>query len=142
MTATVRLANADDIAPLAASLSRAFVDDPVMSYLLGTDELPFEKGVKFFTLMTKMQLPHEHSYVTEHVRGGGDLGTTGEVEGAADRDPEGDARASSACSAPDSSCQRSKHSTCSRRTTRRSPTTTSSSSAPIRRISARASAAR
>ena len=66
MTATVRLANADDIAPLAASLSRAFADDPVMRYLLGKDEVPFEKGVKFFTLMSKMQLPHEHSYVSEH----------------------------------------------------------------------------
>ncbi|HTN79847.1 MAG TPA: GNAT family N-acetyltransferase [Acidimicrobiales bacterium] len=65
MTATVRLANANDLGPLAASLSRAFVDDPVMNYLLGKQELPFDKGVKFFTLMAKIQMPHEHVYVTD-----------------------------------------------------------------------------
>ena len=65
MTDTVRLATDADLGPIAASLSRAFADDPVMNYLLGKDELPFDKGVKFFTLMCKIQLPHQHVYVTD-----------------------------------------------------------------------------
>jgi len=65
VTTTVRLANANDLGPLAASLSKAFVDDPVMCYLLAKPALPFDKGVKFFTLMAKIQMPHEHVYVTE-----------------------------------------------------------------------------
>jgi len=65
VTATVRLASEADLGPIAASLSRAFVDDPVMNYLLGKQELPFDKGVKFFTLMAKIQLPHHNTYVSE-----------------------------------------------------------------------------
>lgn len=65
MTDTVRLATDADLGPIAASLSRAFADDPVMNYLLGKEELPFDKGVKFFTLMCKIQLPHQHIYVTD-----------------------------------------------------------------------------
>ncbi len=60
----VRLATSDDLVPIAASLSKAFADDPMMGYLLGVEEVPFDKGVKFFTLMGKIQLPHEHVYVT------------------------------------------------------------------------------
>ena len=59
MTVTVRLATeAGDIAPTSARSTRAFFDDPVMNFLLGTQELPFDKGVKFFTLISKIQMPH------------------------------------------------------------------------------------
>jgi GNAT superfamily N-acetyltransferase len=45
-------------------LSKAFADDPVMAYLMG-EELSFDKGVKFFSLMTKIQVPQNHTYVTD-----------------------------------------------------------------------------
>ena len=41
--------------------------------------------------MTKIQLPHEPRVRHRPVRGGRDLGAAGQVEGAVDRDPEGDA---------------------------------------------------
>ena len=131
MTATVRLANAGDIAPLSASLSRAFFDDPVMNFLLGTKDLPFDKGVKFFTLMSKMQLPHEHSYVTDQCEAVAIWAPPDKWKVPSIGDPEGDARLPQRLRCSRSSCPRSKRSTCSRRTTRRNRTTTSSSSAPI-----------
>ena len=65
VTDTVRLASDADLGAIAASLTKAFADDPVMNFLLGKQELPFDKGVKFFTLMCKIQLPHQHVYVTD-----------------------------------------------------------------------------
>ena len=61
----VRLATAADIGPMAASLSKAFADDPLMAYLMG-EELSYDKGVKFFSLMTKIQVPQNHTYVTDN----------------------------------------------------------------------------
>jgi hypothetical protein len=65
VTDTVRLATEADLGPIAASLTKAFADDPVMNFLVGKPELPYDKGVKFFTLMCKIQLPHQHVYVTD-----------------------------------------------------------------------------
>ena len=87
----VRLATAADIGPMAASLSKAFADDPVMAYLMG-EALTYDKGVKFFSLMTQDPGAAESHLRHRQVRGGRRLGAAGQVEGAAARDREGDAR--------------------------------------------------
>jgi len=43
----VRQATTDDIAPLARSLARAFLDDPTVTFMTGGKELPLEKGEQF-----------------------------------------------------------------------------------------------
>lgn len=50
---------------MTSSLAKAFHDDPVMAYLFGRTDIPHDKYVKFFALMAKIQLPHEHVYVTD-----------------------------------------------------------------------------
>ena len=60
----VRVATADDVPRMAASLSRAFVDDPLARYMMGGDDLDFDKGVAFFSTMSKIELPHELVYVS------------------------------------------------------------------------------
>ncbi len=60
----VRQATTDDIAPLARSLARAFLDDPIMTFMTGSKELPLDKGERFFGHMAKIQLTHQHVYVT------------------------------------------------------------------------------
>jgi hypothetical protein len=59
-----RVATADDIPAMAASLSRAFADDPLSRFLMGGENLDFDKGVRFFSIMTKIELAYGCVYVT------------------------------------------------------------------------------
>ena len=100
----VRLATAADIGPMAASLSKAFADDPVMAYLMGRGA-DYDKGVKFFSLMTKIQVPQNHTYVTDKCEAAAvwappDKWKVPPLE-IAKATPD-----SSACSAPSASCPR------------------------------------
>jgi ribosomal protein S18 acetylase RimI-like enzyme len=59
--AAVRVATRQDVPALAASLARAFADDPIMTYLLGGDDLSRTRRItRFFTAALRVQhLRHE-----------------------------------------------------------------------------------
>ena len=54
---------APEIPAVAASLARAFHDDPVFSVLFG-GSVPFDKASRFFAVMAEVQLHHRHVYRT------------------------------------------------------------------------------
>jgi len=56
---------AHEIDTTSASLARAFLDDPMMLYLSGTDELAEADLVPFFRAFQKIQLAHEMTFATE-----------------------------------------------------------------------------
>jgi ribosomal protein S18 acetylase RimI-like enzyme len=60
----VRPATTADIPSMAASLARAFADDPVKLFLCGGKQIPLAKGEIFFRVLGRIQLPHGHVYTT------------------------------------------------------------------------------
>jgi GNAT superfamily N-acetyltransferase len=71
MPVVVRKASTTDLSQLAGALSRAFVDDPVMSFIL-----PRERGrlhriqVLFELQLKRVHLPHQECYTTADIAGG------------------------------------------------------------------------
>jgi ribosomal protein S18 acetylase RimI-like enzyme len=61
---TVRAATTADVAGIATTLARAFVDDPVKLFLSGGEEVPQAKRESFFRVFGRMQLRHGHFYTT------------------------------------------------------------------------------
>lgn len=70
---SVRVANKEDIDAIAASLSRAFVDDPVWEYLLPDAASRPKRLVRYFVTAMRLQhVPHSSSY-TNTARAGAAL---------------------------------------------------------------------
>ncbi len=65
MSATVRPAIASDREPIAATLARAFHDDPVMLFMIPDAEARAAKLPRIFKLLLKMALPHGLCRVTQ-----------------------------------------------------------------------------
>src|SRR5579863_3628189 len=73
MSGPVRVANQADARPLAASLARAFYDDPVMSFLVPHEATRRRRVASFFdAALTIQHLPHGATY-TDTDRSGGAL---------------------------------------------------------------------
>jgi GNAT superfamily N-acetyltransferase len=73
MPGPVRIANQADARPLAASLARAFVDDPVMSFLIPPEASRRHRVAQYFEVaLTNQHLPHGGCY-TDTDRAGGAL---------------------------------------------------------------------
>ena len=73
MPGPVRAANQADTGPLAASLARAFFDDPVMSFLMPTEASRRRRVAEYFeAALTNQHLPHGGCY-TDTDRAGGAL---------------------------------------------------------------------
>ena len=88
------------------SLSKAFADDPLMAYLMG-EELSYDKGVKrYFSLMTKIQVPQNHTYVTDKCEAAAVWAPPDKWKVPPLEDREGDARLSRVCSGPNASSPR------------------------------------
>ena len=62
--ATVRLATSADAEPLAATLARAFADDPLTSHLLPNESARAAALPRMFKLLFKLGLPHGACFVT------------------------------------------------------------------------------
>jgi len=62
--ATVRLATAEDAEPLAATLTRAFADDPMMLHLLRNEAARPQVMPRLFKLLFKLGRPHGACFVT------------------------------------------------------------------------------
>jgi ribosomal protein S18 acetylase RimI-like enzyme len=68
---SVRKATVADVPRLAASLARAFFEDPVFQWLIPDDSERLarsERGFAFY--LRKVYLPHEHCYTTDDHAGG------------------------------------------------------------------------
>jgi GNAT superfamily N-acetyltransferase len=65
MPPVVRNATAADIDRLSLTLAKAFEDDPVKLFLVGSKRLPVERVVPFFRVMATLQLAHGHVYTTD-----------------------------------------------------------------------------
>jgi len=73
MPGPIRVADRADTAPLAASLARAFFDDPVMSYLIPDEPTRRRRVAAFFeAALANQHLPHGACY-TDTDRAGGAL---------------------------------------------------------------------
>jgi ribosomal protein S18 acetylase RimI-like enzyme len=73
MPGPIRVATRADAGPLAASLARAFYDDPVMSFLVPPEATRRRRVASFFeAALTIQHLPHGASY-TDTDRAGGAL---------------------------------------------------------------------
>ena len=73
MPGPIRVANRADVGPLAASLARAFFDDPVMSFLIPHEPTRRRRVAEYFEVaLTIQHLPHGASY-TDTDRAGGAL---------------------------------------------------------------------
>jgi ribosomal protein S18 acetylase RimI-like enzyme len=73
MPGAVRVANRADVGPIAASLARAFYDDPVMEFLIPEESSRQRRVGQFFEVALSIQhLPHGSSY-TDTDRAGGAL---------------------------------------------------------------------
>ncbi|HVA03348.1 MAG TPA: GNAT family N-acetyltransferase [Acidimicrobiales bacterium] len=73
MPGPVRVANQADAGPLAASLARAFYDDPVMSFLIPADSSRRRRVALYFeAALTNQHLPHGGCF-TDTDRVGGAL---------------------------------------------------------------------
>jgi GNAT superfamily N-acetyltransferase len=71
MTVVVRKASPDDASELAATLARAFYDDPVMSWLLPSDRARTRQLRTIFRLeLRHLHLPNNQVYTTSEVSGG------------------------------------------------------------------------
>ena len=71
MAITVRKASADDVRPLALALARAFVDDPVMRWLLPSDGARAGRLRRLFAAQLRHHyLPEDEVYTTREVDGG------------------------------------------------------------------------
>lgn len=71
MTTTVRQANASDARSLGGVLSRAFVDDPVMRWLLPEHGARVERLPKLFAMELRcLYLRHGEVYTTKDLAGG------------------------------------------------------------------------
>jgi len=69
----IRVANQADAGPMAASLARAFFDDPVMEFLIPDEASRHRRVAVFFEVALRLQhLPHGASY-TDTDRAGGAL---------------------------------------------------------------------
>lgn len=67
MPPTARKAIPDDVAAISLTLAKAFHDDPIKRFLAGGRELTTEQVLPFFDAFTRIQLPHEETYVTPGV---------------------------------------------------------------------------
>jgi ribosomal protein S18 acetylase RimI-like enzyme len=73
MSGPIRVANRGDAGPLAASLARAFFDDPVMAFLIPDEKSRRRRvGAFFEAALTIQHLPHRATY-TDTDRAGGAL---------------------------------------------------------------------
>jgi ribosomal protein S18 acetylase RimI-like enzyme len=73
MPGPIRVANRADAGPLAASLARAFYDDPVMSFLIPHEPSRRDRIAQYFEVaLTNQHLPHGGCY-TDTDRAGGAL---------------------------------------------------------------------
>lgn len=73
MPGPIRVADQADAGPLAASLARAFLDDPLMEFLIPAVATRQRQVMKFFAVaLTIQHLPHHASY-TDVDRAGGAL---------------------------------------------------------------------
>ena len=73
MPGPIRVANRADASPLAASLSRAFFDDPVMEFLMPDESSRKRRVQEYFEVaLTIQHLPHGACY-TDTDRAGGAL---------------------------------------------------------------------
>jgi GNAT superfamily N-acetyltransferase len=71
MAVVVRKATGPDVSPLAATLSRAFFDDPVMSFILPAQASRPRRLTSLFELQLKrVHLPHDECYTTSDLAGG------------------------------------------------------------------------
>jgi ribosomal protein S18 acetylase RimI-like enzyme len=71
MPTVIRKAEATDTTRLAAALAGAFLDDPVMTWLLPGDERRARRLPVLFQLILRyLHLPHEEVYTTAEVSGG------------------------------------------------------------------------
>jgi len=64
MPEPIRAATRADIPAIAHTLAAAFADDPIKRHLTGLAHVPPERSLAFFDAFTRIQLPHEHVYVT------------------------------------------------------------------------------
>jgi GNAT superfamily N-acetyltransferase len=68
---SVRKATASDVPRLAASLARAFFDDPVFQWLIPDEAERLERSERGFAFyMRKIYLPHDECYTTDDQSGG------------------------------------------------------------------------
>lgn len=65
MSANIRTATPNDVAPISLTLAKAFHDDPVKSFLAGGRTLTVQQVLPFFDAFTRIQMPHGHAYTTE-----------------------------------------------------------------------------
>jgi hypothetical protein len=123
---TVRKATPDDLPQLSAALSRAFFDDPLMSWAIPDQDRRQRLEPEFFTLFTRAFLRHDQTYTTAGDVVGPRCGRHRARSRSAARTPRSWARGSS--SWPDPTPHGSWGSTsCSTTTTRPAPTDTCSS---------------
>src|ERR1700734_3669043 len=71
MSGPIRVANQADAGPLAASLARAFFDDPVMSFLVPHEASRRRRVAQYFEVaLTLQHLPHGGGYHDSDRSGG------------------------------------------------------------------------
>jgi ribosomal protein S18 acetylase RimI-like enzyme len=71
VTVTIRKASQDDVRPLATALARAFADDPVMRWLLPTQQARTSRLPRLFAMeLLCLYLPHDEVYTTREIVGG------------------------------------------------------------------------
>ena len=66
----VRHATEADRGALAATLARAFYDDPVMTWFFPDDERRLERNRRFFAMRLRQLLPHGETYTVDGALGG------------------------------------------------------------------------
>ena len=63
--ALVRPTQATDIEQVAATLARAFFDDPVMMFMIPDEKARIEKLPRIFKVLLKLAMPHGLCHVTQ-----------------------------------------------------------------------------